>query len=110
MNGSGDRVLEVLAANLIAVEGESQCPAVDDSMRPGCDRFCRPRGVVPLEQRRWERATPTIGVLTGVVYRRSSSGHLLTSESHFQRQRQHSGHATFPVAPITQTAGSNREP
>ena len=41
MGLAGDHVLEDLARNLIATDRQSQCSAVDDSMRPGCDSFCR---------------------------------------------------------------------
>lgn len=105
MTRSGDRVLVGLAANLIAVEGEAQCPAGDESMRPGCDRFCRSKGPVPLGQRRLDRAQ---GLHAAAVLGKDLVRTLLHIGFGCLR-RQLFGQATFPVAPATQNAGSYRE-
>ena len=105
MTGSGDGVLSGLAANLIAVEEEAQCPAGNDSMRPGCDRFCRSEGPVPLGQRRLDRAQ---GLHAAAVVGTDLVRMLLHIGFRCLR-RQRFGQATFPVAPVTHNAGSNRE-
>ena len=105
MTGSGDGVLSGLAANLIAVEEEAQCPAGNDSMRPGCDRFCRSEGPVPLGQRRLDRAQ---GLHAAAVVGTDLVRMLLHIGFRCLRC-QRFGQATFPVAPVTHNAGSNRE-